>query len=86
MLPTIDFDDQVLFPADKVDDVAADCFLPNKLEATQSPITKGKPQLSLRISLRTAKLALDLNFLCIRTAHLPLTRLAPSVLATLSPQ
>src|SRR5262249_34275961 len=68
------------------DYIGSDRLLTHKLEAGQSPIAHSKPKFCFGVGRVGPQLADSSNCLSIWSAHqLPLTRLAPSALATLSP-
>ena len=56
VLPTIQFDDQSLFDADEIDDVAPERFLPFELQAHEAVGTQVIPEFLLGVGLVAAKL------------------------------
>jgi hypothetical protein len=86
VLPAIYFNDELAVSTEEIDDVGSNRFLTHKFEASQPPIAHSKPELRFSIGGVSPQLADSIGALAIRSAHqMPLTRLAPSALATLSP-
>jgi len=86
MLPTIHLDNKLPVAANKVHHIRADRLLAYKLEATKPPVTHREPQFHFGIGRIAPKAASSYGGLPVGTTHqLPLTRLAPSALGTLSP-
>jgi len=64
----------------------ADRLLPNEFETSQTSVAQSEPQLRFGICGVAPKASFESNLRAQRSAHgMPLTRLAPSALATLSP-
>jgi hypothetical protein len=86
VLSTVNFDDQFFLTTNEIDDIRADRLLPNEFETSQTSVAQSKPQLRFGICGVAPKAAFESSLRPLRSAHgMPLTRLAPSVLATLSP-
>jgi hypothetical protein len=47
MRPTINLDDEVFLPADKIDDVRSNRFLTHEFEASQAPVAQCEPKFHL---------------------------------------
>src|SRR5262245_51851835 len=70
----------------EINDVRADRLLPNEFEARQASVAQSEPQFHFGICGGAPKASFESNLRPLRSTHrMPLTRLAPSALATLSP-
>src|SRR5262245_66444656 len=86
VLSAIYLDDELAIPTQEIDYIGSNRTLTNKLEAGQTPIAHGKPQLHFSIGSVPPQLANSAGSFPIWSTHqLPLTRLPPSALAPLSP-
>ena len=86
MLPTIHLDNNPSVAANKVYHIGSDRLLAYEFEAAKSPVTDREPEFHFGIGSIASKAAnLSHGFPVGTTHRLPLTRLAPSALGTLSP-
>jgi len=57
MLPTVDFDDQLLLHRDEVDDVATQRLLPEEFHATEMSVAQSTPEQFFSFGRMTAQLS-----------------------------
>jgi hypothetical protein len=87
VLPTIDLNNEIAVATEEIDHIGPNRLLTHKLETGQSPITHGEPKFRFGVSRICPQLADTSGRFAIWSPHQwPLTRLASSMLATLSPQ
>jgi hypothetical protein len=66
---SVDFDDELFFATDEIDDVGAGGLLPDELAAAKPPIAQREPQFHFNVGALTTKRPLHTNFALFGSAH-----------------